>query len=158
MILTPFGDTFLSFCVILHSLKLDKSNFTSIECLKYIITCLYQLVFMFLPIFRIQIDIVAELLAILWFWPLSGTLFLSFCVFLHTLRLDKSNLTSIECLKCIIKCLYQLVFKFCQFLDSKLTYLLKYCRFCDFEPFQGTFTLAHYEKGKIHIYQLKLQN
>ena len=65
---------------------------------------------------------------------------------------------SIECLKCIIKCLYQLVFKFCQFLDSKLTYLLNYCRFCDFEPFQGTFTLAHYEKGKIHIYQLKLQN
>ena len=31
----------------------------------YIITCLYQLVFMFLLIFRLQIDIVAELLAIL---------------------------------------------------------------------------------------------
>ena len=27
---------------------------------------------MFLPIFRLQIDIVAELLAILWFWPFNG--------------------------------------------------------------------------------------
>ena len=39
-----------------------------------------------------------------------------------------------ECFKYIIKCFYQFVFKFGQFLDSKLTYLLNYCWFCDFEP------------------------
>jgi hypothetical protein len=35
-------------------------------------------------------------------------------------------------------------------LDSKLTYLLNYCRFCDFDPFQGHFLailrpFAHFE-------------
>ena len=47
----------------------------------------------------------------------------------------KLNMTYIECLKCIIRCLYQLVFKFSQFLDSKLTNWLNYWQFCDFNPF-----------------------
>ena len=38
-----------------------------------------------------------------------------------------------QCSKCIIKCLYQFVFKFDQFLDLKLTYLSNYWRFCDFD-------------------------
>ena len=37
-------------------------------------------------------------------------------------------------LKCIIKCFYQFVFKFVQFLDFKFTYFLNYCWFCDFDP------------------------
>ena len=44
-----------------------------------------------------------------------------------------------ECLKYIINCFYQLVFKFGQFLGSKLTNLLNYWRFCNFDPFRGHF-------------------
>ena len=51
------------------------------------------------------------------------------------LGLNKGNLITIEYLKCIIKCLYQLIFKFSQFLNFKLTYLLNYWRYCDFDPF-----------------------
>ena len=57
----------------------------------------------------------------------------------HSLGLNLGNLTIIECLKCSIKCLYQLVFRFGQFLDFKLTYLLNYWRFCDFDPFTDPF-------------------
>ena len=101
-------------------------------------------------IFRLQFGKFAELMPILRFWPFSGTLSWPFCVLLHTLKLNKGNLTTIECLKCIIECLYQLVYKFYQFLDSKLTYLLNYCRFCDFYPFWGQFLVilrhfAHFE-------------
>ena len=39
----------------------------------------------------------------------------------------------------MIKCLYQLVFKFGQFLEPQLTYVLNYCRFYDFDPFRGPF-------------------
>ena len=66
-----------------------------------------------------------------------GDTFWRFCLLLHTLKLNKSNLTSMGCPKYIIKCLYQLVFKFGKFLDSKLNYLLNYWRFCDFDPFRG---------------------
>ena len=55
----------------------------------------------------------------------------------HSLRPYLGNRTIIECLKCFIKCLYQLVFRFGQFLDSKLIYLLNYWRICDFDPFTG---------------------
>ena len=122
MVLTPFGDTFWPFCVPLYTLKLNKSNLRSKECLKYIITCLYQLVFMFFPIFRLQIYIVCRITGDFVILTPFGDTFWSFCVLLHNLRLDKLNLTSIECLKCIITCLYQLVFMFFfQFLDFKFT-------------------------------------
>ena len=57
----------------------------------------------------------------------------------NSLRLNKGNFTTIECLKRIIKCFYHLVFMFVQFLDFKLIYLLNYWRFCDFDPFTGPF-------------------
>ena len=123
---------------IFHTLRLNKQNFTTIECLKSLLTCLYQLdSFQVLPIFRLLIDIFAELLAILWFLPTLWAIFPPYGDFFNTLRLNKENLTTIECLKCIIKCLFQLVFKFSQFLDFKLTYLLNYWRFCDFDPSMG---------------------
>jgi hypothetical protein len=55
----------------------------------------------------------------------------------HTLGLNKPNLTSIDCLKCIIKCLHHFVYKFCQFLDSKLTYLLSLLSILWFWPLSG---------------------
>ena len=49
-----------------------------------------------------------------------------------------------ECLKCIIKCLYQFVFKFGKYLDFKCTYLLNYWRFSDFDTSKGHFlALVH---------------
>ena len=90
------------------------------------------------PIFRPQIYIFAELFTILWFLPFHGPYFgpraVSGIIF-HSLRLNRKFLDTIEWLKCNIKCLFQLVFKFDQFLDLKFTYLLNYCRFCDFDPF-----------------------
>ena len=47
-----------------------------------------------------------------------------------------------QCLKCIIKCLYQFVLKFGKFLDLKFTYLSNYWRFCDFDPSMGHFLLS----------------
>ena len=95
------------------------------------------------PLFRFQIVIFVELLSILWIWPLSGTFFSKFCVIFHHLTLNKSNLTCIDRSKYIIKCLYQLVFRFGQFLDSKLTYLLNYYRICDFDPTRDNFCHLH---------------
>ena len=86
------------------------------------------------PIFRLQIGIFAELLPILWFLTPPNGIFGSRVLFLFSIRLNKNYLDIKECLKCIIKCLYQFVFKFDQFLDFKLAYLSNYWRFCDFDP------------------------
>ena len=56
-------------------------------------------------------------------------------VIFHCLRLNINILENIWCFKCFLKYLYQLVFKFEQFLDFKFTYFPKYCQFCDFDPF-----------------------
>jgi hypothetical protein len=129
----PSGSSYWLFCVTFRSLRLNKSDLTYIECLKCIIICLYQFVLKFfqfldptLPICWISADfvILTPLRAIFWL----------FCVIFHSSRLHKSKLASIECSKCIIKCLYRFIFKFCQFLDSKLPYLLNCGRFYDFDP------------------------
>ena len=70
------------------------------------------------------------------FDPSKGHCWLSGVIF-HILRLNKKMLDTMECLKCIIKCLNQFVFKFGQFLDFKFTYLHNYCRFCDYDPSTG---------------------
>ena len=110
------------------------------KCLKCIIKCLYQLVFKFGQ-----------------FLDNKLTKFMNYCQFcdfgsskrylgflraiILSLRLNKNITDPIECLKCIIICMYQLVFKFSQFLGFKLTYLLNYCQFCDFSPSEGHFWL-----------------
>ena len=92
------------------------------------------------PIFRLQIGIFAELLPILWFLtPPNGIFWLLCAIFVLYYRLNKNYLDIKECLKCIIKCLYQFVFMFDQFLDFKLAYFLNYCRFYDFWPLQMAF-------------------
>ena len=73
--------------------------------------------------------------------PSRGNFWLLCAIFL-SLRLHKKMLDTVQWLKCIIKCLYQLVFKFGQFLDFKLTYLSYYWRFCDFDPSKGHFWLS----------------
>ena len=78
------------------------------------------------------------------FW-LSGAIFPS-------LRLYKNILDTMKWLKCILKCLYQFVFKCGQFLDFKFTCLLNYWRFCDFDPSKGHF-LAFF--GKISAQSVK---
>ena len=110
-------------------------------CLKSIIKCLYQLVFKFSQFSGSKLTYLLNYCRFCDFYPFRG----QFLDILHTLKLNKSDLTSIMCLKCIIKCLYQLVFKFSQFLDLKLTYFMNYCRFCDFDPSLGHFSaLGHY--------------
>ena len=81
-------------------------------------------------IFRLQINIFAELLSNLWFWPIHRA-FLALGCYCSLFEAKYKNVDTMECLKCIIKCLYQFDFKFEQFLDFKLT-LLNYWRFCDF--------------------------
>jgi hypothetical protein len=46
-------------------------------------------------------------------------------VLLVHVHLNRSKVDSVQ--KCIIKCLYQLIFKFSQLLDFQLAYLLNYC-------------------------------
>ena len=52
-----------------------------------------------------------------------------------SLRLYQFFFYTIQCLKCIIKYLYQFVFTFGQLLDFKLTYFLNYWWLCDSEHF-----------------------
>ena len=44
-----------------------------------------------------------------------------------------------EWLKCIIKCLFQFIFKFGEFVYYSFAYFLNYWLFCDFDPFTGHF-------------------
>jgi hypothetical protein len=127
------------FYVIFHSLRLNKSNLTSIACLKYIIKYLYQFIFRFCQFLDSKLTYICWITGyFLILTPLGANIWFIYAIF-HSLRLNKSNLASIECLKCIIKCLYQFVFKFCQFSDPKFTYLLNYCRFYDFDHSHGLF-------------------
>jgi hypothetical protein len=154
------GPIYWLFRLIFHSLRLNKSYLTSIESLKYIIKCLYQIVLKFSQFLDPTLPYLLNYYRFYDFDPSQG-LFLAILRYFHSSRLNKSKLASIEYLKCIIKCLYQLVFKFGQFSDSKLTYLLNYCRFCDFDPFQGHFLailrpFAHFEAKyiKFDIYRV----
>jgi hypothetical protein len=119
-----------------HTLKLNKWDLTTIECLKCIIKCLYQLVFKFSQFLDFKLTYLLNYWRFSDFGPFMWAFFQHYGTFLHTLKLNKGDLSTIGCLKCIIKCLYQLVFKFSQFLDFKLTYLLNYWRFSDFDPFK----------------------
>jgi len=119
--------------VIFPSLGLNKIILDTMECLKCIIKCLYQFIFkigQFLDFKLAYLWIIADFVILASprsiFW-LSGVIFPS-------LRLYKKGFVTVECLKCIIKCVYQIVFRFVQFLDFKLTYLSNYWWFCDFYP------------------------
>jgi hypothetical protein len=114
------------------------------EWFKCIIKCLYQLVFKFGQFLDKKLTNFMNYWQFCDFGPLERHFWLSHAIIL-SLRLNKNILGTMECLKCIIKCMYQLVFKFGQFLDFKLTYLLNYCQFCDFGPSDGHFlALAGY--------------
>jgi hypothetical protein len=114
-------------------------SLTTIECLKCIIKCLYKLVFKFDQLLDFKMTYLLNYWVFCDFDPFAG-LFSSSGIIFHYLGLNKWNLTAIEGLKCILKCLYQFVFKFSQFLDFQLAYLLNYCRFCNFGPFTGHFS------------------
>ena len=62
---------------------------TEVQERKCIITCVYQFVFKFWAIGRLQIDIFAELFPILWFWPHPWGIFWLTGTIIHTLRLYK---------------------------------------------------------------------
>ena len=109
---------------------------TYIKCFKCIIKCFNQLVFKVGQFVDSKLIYLLNYCRFCDFDPFRGH-FLAILRPFDTLNTNKSKLTYIECLKCILKCLYQLVFKFCQFLDSKWTYLLNYCRFCKFDPRWG---------------------
>ena len=112
----PYGAFF-------HTLRLNKGNLTTIECFKCIIKYLYQLVFEFRQFLDFKLPYLLNYGRFCDFDPFVG-LFSTFCRLFHTLRLNKGILTTIECLKCIIKCLYQVVIRFDQFLDFRLTYYI----------------------------------
>ena len=105
---------------------------------KNIIKCFYQLVFRFDQFLDCKLTYLWIIFDFVILTPFIGP-FPPYGAFFHTLRLNKENLTTIECLKCIIKCLYQLVFKFSHFFYLKLTRLLNYWRFIDFDPFTCAF-------------------
>ncbi len=129
----PFG-------AFIHTLMLNKGIQTTIDGLKYIIKCLYQLVFRFDQFLDFRCTYLLNYWQFCDFDPPHGPFFSLLPHFFHTLRLNKGIFTTIECLKYIIKCLQQLVFRFSQVLDFKLTYLLNYWRFCDFDPLMGLFS------------------
>jgi hypothetical protein len=130
------------FCIIFHSLGLNKSNLASIEYLKCIIKCFYQFVFKFCQFWHIWHNPTWHICLIycrFYDFGTSRANFVLFWVIFHSLRLNKLNLIPIECLKCIIKWLTLFVLMFCQFLDSKLPYLQNYYRFYYFDPSPGLF-------------------
>ena len=102
-------------------------------CLKCIIKCLYQLVF------KVGQFLDFKYIYLLNYWRFcdfdpSKWIFVLSCAIFLPVRLINKTIIIKECLNSNIKCLYQFVFKFDQFLDLKLTYLSNYCRFCDFDP------------------------
>jgi len=99
----------------------------------------YQLVFKFSQFLDFKLTYLLNYWWFSDFHPFKWAFFKPYGTFYCTLKLNKGDFTTIECLKCIIKCLYQLVFKFSQFLDFKFTYLLNYWRFSDFHPFTWPF-------------------
>jgi hypothetical protein len=123
---------------IILSLQLNKKIIDTMECLKCIIKYLYQLVFKFGPFLDFKLTYLLNYCRFCDFRPRRGIFMLSQAIILY-LRLNKKIINTMECLKCIIKCLYQFIFKFGPFLDFKLAYLLNYCRFCDFGPSEGHF-------------------
>ena len=110
---------FVTFNFFILRMFLQNSEFM---CLKCIITCLYQFVFRFGQFIDLKLTYLLNYWRFLWFWPLQRTLFSSYFGILLSLGLNKKFLDIMQCLKYIIKCLYQFVFKFYQFLDFKLTY------------------------------------
>jgi hypothetical protein len=104
------------------------------ECFKCIINCLYQLDFKFGQFLDFEFTYFPNYCQFWSFSPLGWAFFCSRGAITLSLRLNKKNTVTMEGLKCIIECLCQLVFKFGQFLEFKLTYLLNYCQFCDFGP------------------------
>ena len=126
MILTPPCNIVWLLGIICNSLKLNKTNLDTMECLKCIIKCLYQFVFRIGQFLDFKLTYLLNYWRICDFDPSKGHFWLLGVIF-HALRLNKKMLDTMECLKCIIKCLYQMVFKFGQLLGFKLTYLLNYC-------------------------------
>jgi hypothetical protein len=123
---------------IILSLRLNKKIMDTMECLKCIIKCLYQLVFKFGQFLDFKLSYLLNYCQFCDFGPSDG-LFWPLRAIILSLRINKKITDTMECFKCIIKCLYQLVFKFGQFLDFKLTYLMNYCKFYDFGPSEGHF-------------------
>ena len=133
MILDPQRDNFRLWRAIILSLRLNKKITDLMECFNCIIKCLYQLIFNFGQFLD------KKLTNCMNYWQfcdfgLSERHFRLLRAIFLSVWLNNNITGTMECFKCIIKCLYQLVFKFGQFLEFKLTYLLNYCQFCDFGP------------------------
>ena len=129
----PSTGHFLLSGVIFLSLRLYIIFLDTMQRLKSIIKCLYQFVFKFDQFLDFKLTYLLNYCQFFDFDPSKWHFWLLCTIFL-SLRLNKNILDIKECLKCIIKCLYQFVFKFDQFLDFKLAYLSNYWRFCDFDP------------------------
>ena len=138
--MTPPRYIFWLLGIIFHALRLNK-KLDTMECLKCIIKCLYQFVLKFDQFLDFKLTYLLNYCQICDFDHFTGIIWLLGVIF-HYLRLNKEILDTMECLKCIIKCLYQFVFMFGQFLDFKLTCLLNYWRICDFDPSKGHFWLS----------------
>ena len=84
--------------------------------------------------------------------PFKGH-FRAFKRYFSLFKVKWKNIGHYGVLKCIINCFYQLVFNFSQFLDFKLTYLLKYCKFSDSDPLLTHFK-GHFRGLNKHFYPL----
>jgi hypothetical protein len=106
--------------------------------MKYIVTCFLQLVFNFSKFLVFKLT---YLLNCWWFCdfdPFTEHFWAPGCYF-EPFVAKLKHLDNMEYLKYIINCFLQLAFNFSQFLDFKLTYLLNYWWFCDFDPFTEHF-------------------
>ena len=119
------------------------------ECLKCIIKRFYKLVFKFDQFLDLKLAYLLKYWQICDFTPLDDGHFWLLHAIILSLRLNKKNTDTRECLKCIIKCLYQLVFKFDQFLNLKLAYFLNYCQICNFRHFLALACYYSLSEGKI---------
>ena len=134
------------------SLRLNLKKLDIKECLKCFITCLYQLVFKFGQFLDFKLIYLLNYCRFCDFDPSKWHLLTFTCAIFLTLRLNIKKIIIKECLNSNMKCLYQFVLRFGQILGFKLTYLLNYWRFCDFDPPKGHF-LAFF--GKISAQSVK---
>ena len=118
---------------------LNKKNLDIKESLKCIIKCLYKFVFKFGQFLDFKFTYLLNYWRFCYFDPSKCNFCWILCAIFLSLRLNKKYFDIKECLKCIIICLHQFVFKFGQFLDVKLTYLVHYWRFSNFDPSKWEF-------------------
>jgi len=141
----PLNRALFSSCILFFILFEDKYFlYEHYRVLEMYYKLLYRFVIKFDQFLDLKLTYFLNYCQFCDFDPSTGHL-LSSGIISPSLRLNKIILDTMECLKCIIKCLYQFVFKFGQFSDFKLLFLLNYWRFCGFDLSSGPFlALWHY--------------